>query len=202
MAIRDHPQETIIEILRESEKPVMSAQDVADEMDEYSRQAIGKHLRKIVKRTESVERVEIGPSVGYYWNYAGTYHLDKVFNGLPLTRPTGGSAMPIITKGNETLEAGDSVIVILERVESNPKMGPRYGWNVVEHVGINILNNTPERELIHTVLSNYLTDGMSGMAYIAVQGTIDEVNYQEDNRELSTHVLTNPSVVQYINPAE
>ncbi len=202
MAIRDHPQETIFEILRESEKPVMSAQDVADELDEYSRQAIGKHLRKIVKQTESVERVEIGPSVGYYWNHAGTCHLDKVFDGLPLTRPVGGGSIPVVTKNNEILEAGDSLIVILERVGSQPKMGPRYGWEVVEYIDMDILHDTPERELIQTVLASYLTEGLSEMAYIAVQGTIDEVQYQEDGRKLSNEVLTNPSVLQYINPVE
>ncbi len=40
------------------------------------------------------------------------------------------------------------------------------------------------------------------MAYIAVQGTTDEVQYQEDGRDLSIKVLTNPSVLQYINPVE
>lgn len=203
MVIRDHPQEMIFEILRESEKPVMSAQDVADEMDEYSRQAIGKHLRKIVEQTESVERVEIGPSVGYYWNHAGTYNLDKVFDGLPLTRPVGGgsgSVVPVVTKNNEILETGDSLIVILERLQS--KVAPRYGWDVVEYISMEVLHDTSERELIQTVLSSYLTEGISEMAYIAVQGTIDEVQYQEDGHKLSCEVLTDPSVLQYINPVE
>lgn len=196
---RNIPEE-IWRTLYESDKRVMSAQDVADEIDDVSRQYTSRKLNQMAENSRDIERVEIGPSVGYYWDRDPLDDLGRQFNGHSLLRATSGRPISVPCSECETqLEAGDDVVVLYERHGSE--------WERVEMHCPDCLSDIREDELLESLLAeSYIADALEdvNMAFMCVRGTLEEYSFVDGDtsRELSTYVLDEVDVLQMVRSRE
>lgn len=189
----------IKKILYGSEKRALSAGQIAEEV-EFSRQYVDRQLRRMAENNQYVGRVELGPSVGYYWIHDSIELLDADFEGWRIGRPVSKSPMPVpcLACGHK-LSAGDDVLVIFER--------PTYQWEVVQTVCADHL----DEERIDNYIDAFLPDGYFSesvedvvIGFAAVYGTLTEGIFedQRSGREFGTHIIEDVSVLQLIRPRE
>lgn len=190
----------IWEILYESDEHALSAQDVADELGDYSRQYVDRQLRRMAKQQDNVGRVEIGPSVGYYWNYDAIDMLDSTFEDWGLMRPTVENPLPVPCMGcDQQLTEDDQVVVVFER--------PKHLWEMVQTACTDCLEDEHLEGLIQASLTErYVSDAIEDveMPLVAVHGSLVEQSFEDQNsgRELVEYRIQDTTVLQLIRPPE
>lgn len=190
----------IRKILYKSDKHALSAQDVADEIDDFSRQYIDRQLRSMAEGSGSIERIKIGPSVGYYWNHETLELLDSEFDGQSIVRATFRSPLPVQCMACEReLVEEDEIVVIFET--------SGHEWHLVQHVCADHLEEERVDNFIqHFLPEQYLSDGLEdiGMTFVAVFGIVGEYEFtdRESGREMQTYILQDTAVLQYLRPRE
>lgn len=186
------------QILYESDKHALSAQEVADEIEDCSRQYVDRHLRSMAEGSGSIKRVELGPSVGYYWDHDSIELLESDFEGRSINRPTAREPMPVLCMGCErTLGVDDELLTIYERVN--------HTWELVQTACSDHLADERVDNLVQALLSErYISDALEdvGMGFAVVLGTLSEgsIYDRENDRTMYTHVHEDVSVLQVLRP--
>lgn len=182
----------VVDTLHESDARVLSAQNVADTLG-YSRQYIDRILRELADSDDRVGRVEIGPSVGYYWRDNELQQMDQSFEERKLTGGYGRSMPVVCNRCESVVSPGDELVSVFERVQSD--------WEVHTVVCADCVSEQPGQLIQSLLPPEYVSSAAEEqlLDFAAVRGTLQKRTYEYDEKpNVEASVLTETTVQQLV----